>query len=158
MRSAWDNMGYAEYHRAAFTDPHQALAYARGALTAAVAPVTPEITVPNLDERGLARLAAAYLDDIPFIDCDDSGMPTVNVSTEYDWARFLWAMNQEGMTVAQIADVVALSSPDFWGNEPPTNFHPAALLQGAVDEYDLTHTPDWGPTWSGLASDHAVDR
>lgn len=51
-------MGYAEYHRAAFTDPHQALAYARGALTAAVAPVTPEITVPNLDERGLARLAA----------------------------------------------------------------------------------------------------
>jgi hypothetical protein len=44
----------------------------------------------------------------------------------------------------------------MWGSEPPTNYHAAALLQGAVD--DETHNPNWGPTWSELADLHGVDR
>lgn len=84
------------------------------------------------------------------------------MSTEYDWARFLWAMNQEGMTVAQIADVVALADPVDWltnvGSDDPFEdqaFAPVRLLD-AVEVYDLTHSPDWGPTWDTLGSVHGV--
>lgn len=51
-------MGWAEYHRAAFGDPHEALERARGALSAAVGPVAPEITVPDLDGDALEALVA----------------------------------------------------------------------------------------------------
>lgn len=99
-----------------------------------------------------------------------SGASMDNRATEIDYIRFWWEMySLEGMSMSEIADVIALAEPDeFYGGTDPefapqdtASQHtdwPSVRLQDAGHEYDTLHSTSWGFTWAFGMNDHGLHR
>ncbi|MEQ1564220.1 MAG: hypothetical protein ABMA64_01190 [Myxococcota bacterium] len=100
--------------------------------------------------------------------CDPGGV-VVNRATEYDYARVLWALVQQGMTFTQILDVMNLLKPEG-GTVNGVTLDPIAnddgldpdqladRLSDAFATYDGGAGTAWQAVWDDLADIHGVDR
>jgi hypothetical protein len=98
------------------------------------------------------------------IDLSCSAQSMANRATELDYFRFFWDLYAvEGMSLAEILDVIELSDPPSWdaGEDPEgataTDFPSVRMLE-AVGDYDLAESTSWAGPWDDQADANGVWR